>query len=87
MRATGHTTLVGEKTGGSTGNGIKVSIIPGVCEANICSKHDFAADGSDFVGHGFTPDIPVTETYNSYFKAKRDNALTKALQWLNKGHF
>ena len=87
MRATGHATLVGEKTGGSTGNGIKVSIIPGVCEANICSKHDFAADGSDFVGHGFTPDIPVTETYNSYFKAKRDNALTKALQWLNKGHF
>ena len=26
----------------------------------------------------------VTETYNSYFKAKRDNALTKAVQWLKK---
>lgn len=87
MRATGHVTLVGEKTGGSTGNGVRVSIIPGVCEANICSKHDFAADGSDFVGYGFTPDIPVAETHNSYFNAKRDNALTKALQWLNKGKF
>jgi len=39
------------------------------------------------VGYGFTPDIPVAETHNSYFKAKRDNALTKALQWLNKGKF
>ena len=84
MRATGNCTLVGENTGGSTGNGVLVSIIPGVCAANICSKHDYAADGTEFVGKGFVPDVHVTETYNSYFKAKRDNALTKAVQWLKK---
>lgn len=84
MRATGNCTLVGENTGGSTGNGVLVSIIPGVCAANICSKHDYAADGTEFVGKGFAPDVHVTETYNSYFKAKRDNALTKAVQWLKK---
>lgn len=84
LRATGHCALVGEPTGGSTGNGVRIAIIPGVCTANICSKHDYAPDGYDFVGKGFVPDIAAPESYKTYFKDKQDNAMTKALQWLNK---
>lgn len=84
MRATGHCTLVGEPTGGSTGNGVRVDVIPGVCFAKICSKHDYAPDGTDFVGHGFTPDISAPETYKTYFKDKRDNAMTQAIDFLHK---
>ncbi len=84
MRATGHCTLVGEPTGGSTGNSVRVEIIPGVCYAKICAKHDYAPDGSEFVGRGFTPDILAPETYKTYFKDKRDNAMTKALEHLRK---
>ena len=75
---------MGEPTGGSTGNGVRIAVIPGVCTANICSKHDYAPDGYDFVGKGFVPDIAAPESYKTYFKDKQDNAMTKALQWLNK---
>lgn len=84
MRATGHCTLVGEPTGGSTGNAMRVELIPGVCGAKICSKHDYAPDGTEFVGKGFAPDISAPETYKTYFKDKRDNAMTKALECLRK---
>lgn len=84
MRATGYCTLVGEPTGGSTGNALRVEVIPGVCGAKICSKHDYAPDGSEFVGRGFTPDILAPETYKTYFKDKCDNAMTKALACLRK---
>lgn len=74
--------LIGRPTGGSTGNGVRVELIPGVAMANICSKYDTAADGTEFVGHGFTPDILVEETYRSYFIDKRDAALTAACKVL-----
>lgn len=74
--------LIGSKTGGSTGNGVRIELIPGIAMANICSKHDTAADGTEFVGHGFTPDISVEETYQSYFIDKHDAAITAALKVL-----
>ena len=36
------------------------------------------------MGKGFVPDIAAPESYKTYFKDKQDNAMTKALQWLNK---
>ena len=74
--------LVGEPTGGSTGNGVRICLQEGVSWANICSKHDVSPDGFEFVGHGLQPDIPVSETYNSYFTDGADAALQAARQWL-----
>lgn len=76
--------LIGRSTGGSTGNGVRVELIPRVAMANICSKHDTAADGTEFVGHGFTPDIHVEETYNSYFLDKHDATVTTACKVLER---
>ena len=63
---------------------MRVELIPGVAGANICSKHDTAADGTEFVGYGFMPDVPVEESYMSYFEEERDAALTTALRMLAK---
>ncbi|MDE6085890.1 MAG: peptidase S41, partial [Muribaculaceae bacterium] len=58
--------FVGTPTGGSTGNGVRVQL-NSLVSANICSKHDTAPDGSEFVGIGIQPDIIVTESPDSYF--------------------
>ena len=76
--------IVGEPTGGSTGNGVRVELQPGVSYANICSKHDTAPDGTEFVGIGHKPDITVSETYDSYFNAPHDNAISTALGLLKE---
>lgn len=76
--------LVGQPTGGSTGNGVLLELIPGVAWANICSKHDKAVDGTEFVGKGFVPDVLVKETYESYFINKWDNGLTEAVRILSE---
>ena len=50
--------IVGEPTGGSTGQPLSFDL-PGGGVARICTKHDSYADGTDFVGVGVQPDIPV----------------------------
>lgn len=74
--------LIGTMTGGSTGNGVRVKLIPDHTYANICSKHDVMPDGTEFVGIGIHPDIEVKETYKSYFKEHEDAAIKEALQYL-----
>lgn len=77
--------LIGQPTGGSTGNGVRIPLIPGTTTwANICSKHDTAPDGTEFVGKGFMPDIPVEEDYQSYFIDKTDKCVTTALRMLSR---
>lgn len=76
----GH--LIGTPTGGSTGNGVLVELIPNHSYANICSKHDTAPDGTEYVGIGVQPDVFVEETYDSYFNSKLDATTTKALELL-----
>lgn len=68
--------------GGSTGNGVRIELIPGKNYVNICSKHDKGADGTEFVGIGIIPDHEVAETYKSFFKDKYDAAITAALKIL-----
>lgn len=77
--------LVGTPTGGSTGNGVRVELLKGYVWANICSKHDVAPDGTEFVGKGLQPAIRVEETYASWFEDKTDAALTRALRYLKTG--
>lgn len=74
--------LIGTMTGGSTGNGVRVDLIPGHSKANICSKHDVMPDGTEFVGIGIHPDIEVKETYKSHFMEHEDAAIKEALQYL-----
>lgn len=75
--------VVGTPTGGSTGNGVGVTLFGDDGSfANICSKHDTALDGTEFVGYGICPTIVVGETYKSHFKDKHDAAMTKALEIL-----
>lgn len=77
--------LVGTPTGGSTGNGVRVELLKGYVWANICSKHDVAPDGTEFVGKGLQPAIRVEETYASWFEDKTDAALTRALRYIATG--
>lgn len=74
--------LIGTRTGGSTGNGVRVKLIPGHSFANICAKHDVMPDGTEFVGIGIVPDTEVKETYKSYFEEKEDAAMQEALRYL-----
>ena len=50
--------IIGEPTGGSTGQPLSFPL-PGGGSARICTKHDSFADGTDFVGVGVQPDVPV----------------------------
>lgn len=50
--------IIGEPTGGSTGQPLSFDL-PGGGSARICTKHDSFADGTDFVGVGVKPDMPV----------------------------
>ena len=70
--------IVGTPTGGSTGNGVQTRLTKGIY-ANICSKHDFMPDGTEFVGIGIIPDIIIEETPESYFSDTTDLVLTKAI--------
>lgn len=76
--------FVGTPTGGSTGNGVRLQLIPGVNYANICSKYDVGPDGTDFVGKGIQPDIVAEETYQTYFADRVDAALSAALTYLKQ---
>lgn len=72
--------IIGSATGGSTGNGVRETLIVGSAYANICSKHDVGPDGTDFVGVGIIPDVEVHEDYQSYFVDDTDAAVTVAMR-------
>lgn len=55
----------------------RIVLIPGVAYANICSKHDVAPDGTEFVGIGIKPDIEISETHDSFF-GKAGSPVVKA---------
>jgi len=73
--------LIGSASGGSTGNGIRITLIEGLVEANICSKKDISPDGIQFVGIGVLPDIEIKETRESFLE-EMDIVLEKAISEL-----
>lgn len=85
FRGMGRGKVIGTPTGGSTGNGVNVTLIPGLAYANICSKHDVSPDGTEFVGIGIIPDIEVKETYESHFGTSGTNAVKVAVKLLTQG--
>jgi C-terminal processing protease CtpA/Prc len=53
--------IVGEKTGGSTGQPLFFHL-PGGGTARVCTKNDRAGDGTVFEGIGLVPTVPVSPT-------------------------
>lgn len=72
--------LIGQATGGSTGQPLNFDL-PGGGKARVCTKHDFYADGTEFVGFGIQPDVAVNETITDV-RAGVDGVLQAAIQEL-----
>ncbi|MFC1537750.1 S41 family peptidase, partial [Gemmatimonadota bacterium] len=86
LKASGRATLIGEPTGGSTGQPLFFNVYDeNVYEARaaICTKWDRYSDGTEFVGVGIQPDIPVERTRQDIFEGK-DPVLTKAMGLLTQ---
>ena len=60
LKATKRAVFVGSVTGGSTGQPIRVPIYQ--ASVLICTKWDRFPDGTEFVGVGVRPDVPVERT-------------------------
>ncbi|WP_028100779.1 S41 family peptidase [Pseudoduganella violaceinigra] len=73
-------TLVGEATGGSTGQPLFIKL-PGGGQARICTKQDTYPDGRPFVGIGVQPQHLVKQTVEGV-RAGRDEVLEAALATL-----
>ncbi|MCU0636703.1 MAG: S41 family peptidase, partial [Gemmatimonadaceae bacterium] len=74
--------LIGEPTGGSTGNPISLRL-PGGGHARICAKDDRYPDGRTFVGVGVQPTIAVVRTIAD-LRAGRDATLERAVEALTR---
>ena len=74
--------IVGEATGGSTGQPLSFRL-PGGGSGRVTSKRDAYPDGTDFVGTGVLPDVPVEPTVEG-LRAGRDPVLEAAVEALRR---
>lgn len=74
--AMGRGRLVGEPTGGSTGQPLLFPL-PGGGQGRICTKRDTYPDGKEFVGVGVQPDVRIAPTLAD-LAAGRDTVLERA---------
>lgn len=72
--------LVGEPTGGSTGQPLAFAL-PGGIMARVCTKRDAYPDGTEWNGIGILPTVPVRPTVAA-LQAGRDPVLEAALRAL-----
>lgn len=77
FKSLGRGHVLGGATGGSTGQPLFFKL-PGGGQARVCVKRDLLADGSEFVGKGITPDVPVALTLEGW-RGGRDEVLDAAL--------
>lgn len=77
FRSAKRGTVIGETTGGSTGNPMMFHL-PGGGLAFLCTKDDAFADGTVFEGVGIPPDIEVKPTVAD-IRQGRDPVLEKAV--------
>lgn len=75
-------TIIGEPTGGSTGQPLMFKL-PGGGAARVCTKHDTYPDGREFVGVGIQPQVMVRPTVGDV-RAEKDTVLEAALAYLRK---
>lgn len=72
--------VVGEHSGGSTGQPLLVALGCGI-RAAICTKRDRFPDGTEFVGVGIQPDVVVAPEIAD-FRSGHDTVLGRALETL-----
>ena len=72
--------LVGEPTGGSTGQPLAFAV-PGGIMARVCTKRDAYPDGTEWNGIGIQPTVPVHPTVTA-LQAGQDPVLAAALRYL-----
>jgi C-terminal processing protease CtpA/Prc len=82
LHSSRRATLVGGKTGGSTGQPLYFNFDYGV-NGRICTKRDTYPDGREFVGVGIIPDVEVHETQKSIAEGQ-DIVLQKAVEVLKE---
>lgn len=75
-------TIIGEATGGSTGQPLMFDL-PGGGSARVCTKKDSYSDGKAFVGVGVQPNIVVHPKLDD-FRANRDTVLEAALSHIKQ---
>lgn len=75
-------TIIGEATGGSTGQPIMYKL-PGGGLTRICTKRDTYPDGKEFVGKGIQPGITVHPSLSD-LRQGRDTVLERALERLKE---
>jgi len=73
-------TIIGEPTGGSTGQPLSFEL-PGGGSARVCTKHDTYPDGKEFVGVGIQPQVLVRPTLAD-LRAGKDTVLDAAMAYL-----
>ena len=73
--------LIGEPTGGSTGQPLSFSL-PGGLMARVCTKRDMYPDGREWNGQGIQPTLVVHPTVAA-IQTGQDLALTAALTYLS----
>jgi C-terminal processing protease CtpA/Prc len=74
--------IVGEPTGGSTGQPL-IFDLPGGGTARVCTKRDTYPDGRAFVGVGIQPQVKASPTVADYL-AGRDTVLETALALIER---
>ena len=79
-KTSGRGKLIGERSGGSTGQPLSFSL-PGGGRARVCTKKDSFPDGTEWVGYGIEPDIIAKPTVAD-IQTGRDAALVRALAYL-----
>lgn len=82
-RSIGRGPLIGEATGGSTGQPYSFDL-PGGGSARVRTKHDAAPDGTEFDAIGVRPDVEVRRTLAGV-RAGRDEVLDEARRRLGGG--
>lgn len=70
--------LVGQKTGGSTGQPLYI-FLPGGGSFQVCTKRDTYPDGKEFVGYGIEPDIEVHQSQKDIYDGF-DRVLDKGIE-------
>lgn len=83
LRMAKRITIVGEPTCGSTGQPLLFSIYGAT--GRICTKWDRFPDGTEFVGIGITPDVPVTRSKKD-FATQHDAVLEKAIDLASRNN-
>jgi carboxyl-terminal processing protease len=83
LHAAGRATIVGQKSGGSTGQPLQFSFLDGKIIGRVCTKRDTYPDGREFVGVGIIPDVEVNPNISD-IASGRDVVLEKGLEVLRE---